>query len=127
MTPSCLSSRTTSSADRRRSPEMIGALLTFALLVALGFSGRRAWRRVRLRRAMLALPGARPENAIVVSDFDEIDREVRRRRCPCGGRYSVRGESSREHKGRRLRVLGIECGFCEQRMRLHFDISGLFH
>jgi len=98
-----------------------------ALLIALAFSGRRAYRRLRLRRALVALPGARADNAIVATGFDEIDEETRRRHCPCGGRYHVNGESTREDGGRRLRVVRLECRFCEQRIRLYFDISGLFH
>lgn len=106
---------------------MIGLLMAFALVLALAFSGRRLYRRQRLRRALLALPGARSENAMVVGSFEEIDAEVQRRRCPCGGRYDVRGESSRNEGGRRLRVIGLECRFCEQRMRLFFDVTGFFH
>ena len=101
--------------------------MTLALVVALAFSGRRLYRRLRLRRALMALPGARPENAMVVDSFEEIDAEAKRRRCPCGGRYDVRGESSRQDGQRRLRVIGLECKFCEQRVRLFFDVTGFFH
>ena len=106
---------------------MIGFLMALALVVALAFSGRRFVRRTRLRRAMLALPGARVENAMPVGSFEEVDAEVRRRRCPCGGRYDVRGESSREEGGKRVRVMGLECKFCEKQVRLFFDVTGMFH
>jgi hypothetical protein len=101
--------------------------MALALVVALAVSGRRLYRRLRLHRALLALPGARPENAVVVGSFEEIDAETKRRHCPCGGRYDVRGESSRETGGRRLRVIGLECRFCERQVRLFFDVTGLFH
>ncbi len=106
---------------------MIGLFMALALVVALAFSGRRFYRRARLRRALLALPGARAENAVVVGSFEEIDAEIQRRRCPCGGRYDIRGESSRETDGRRLRVIGVECRFCEKQMWLFFDVTGLLH
>jgi hypothetical protein len=106
---------------------MIGLFMALALVVALTFSGRRLYRRMRLRRALLALPGARSENAVVVGSFEEVDAETERRRCPCGGRYDVRGESSRETDGRRLRVIGLECRFCEKQVRLFFDVTGLLH
>lgn len=101
--------------------------MALALIVALAFSGRRLYRRTRLRRALLALPGARPENAMVVHSFEEIDAETRRRHCPCGGRYDVRGESSRDTRDGRLRVIGLECRFCEKQIRLFFNVTEMFH
>ena len=84
-------------------------------------------RRAALRRKLAAFPGARADNAIVADSFDTIDAEVARRRCHCGGRYDVKGESSAARGGRRLRAVGLECKFCEERIRVYFDVSGLFH
>lgn len=106
---------------------MTGVVLTLALLVALAFAGRRAFRRVSVRKRLAALPGMSRETAIPVTDFDEIESHVARLRCPCGGRYDLKGESSGEHDGRRYRTAGIECRFCEERRRLFFDVTGMFH
>jgi len=104
-----------------------GFLIAAALVVALAVSGRRWWRRRRLRAKLLALPAMQPETAIVVSDFEEIEREVARRRCPCGGRFDNKGESSRADGDKRLRVVRLECRFCEERSRIYFDVSTMFH
>lgn len=68
-----------------------------------------------------------PATAIAIQSFDEIGEHVRRLRCPCGGRYEMKGESSTERDGRRLRTAGIECVFCEERVRVFFDVTGMFH
>jgi hypothetical protein len=104
-----------------------GLLIGLALAVALGVTGRRWWRRRRLRGKLLALPAMQPDTAMPVADFDEIEREVVRRRCPCGGRFDNKGESSKAHGDKRLRVVRLECRFCEERSRIYFDVSGMFH
>jgi hypothetical protein len=104
-----------------------GFLIAAALVVALGVTGRRWWRRRRLRRKLLALPAMRPETAMLVSDFSEIEAEVTRRRCPCGGRFDHKGESSKRSGDKQLRVVRLECRFCEERSRIYFDVSRMFH
>jgi len=106
---------------------LTGIAIALALLVALAVSARRWTRRAALRRALLALPGARKENPVAVDSFASIGAEVALRRCPCGGRYDDKGESSLEYDGRRLRVVRLECKFCEERIRLYFDVTSLFH
>jgi hypothetical protein len=106
---------------------VIGFLLTAALLLALAFSARRLWLRRRLARLMSRLPGGRPDSALSVGSFDEIDEQIRTRRCPCGGRYEVRGEGSRAVEASRLRVVRVECGTCENEASVYFDVTGLFH
>jgi len=106
---------------------MLGFFIAIALLLALGFSARRLWLRRRLLRLMRALPGGTPENAIVVASFAEIDDHVRARRCACGGRVEVLGEGSRALERTRLRVIHVECGICERRAEMYFDVTGLFH
>lgn len=64
---------------------------------------------------------------MAVGSFEEIGLEVAARRCPCGGRYENKGESSVEHEGKRLRVARLECRFCEERIRLYFDVTAMFH
>lgn len=105
----------------------MGIALTLALLIALAVAGWRVVRRLRLRRRLAALPGARPENAVSVGDFEEIDEEIRRRRCVCGGRYDSHGESSFESGSQRLRVAALECRMCERRTRVYFDVSSIYH
>jgi hypothetical protein len=106
---------------------MIGLLLTLALLLALAFSARRLWLRRRLARLLGSLPGGRANSALTVRSFDEIDDQIRARRCPCGGRYEVRGEGSRAVRASRLRVVHVECGTCENEASVYFDVTGLFH
>jgi hypothetical protein len=106
---------------------MTGLVIALALIVALAFAGRRAFRRMSVRKRLAALPGMSRETAISVADFDDIELHVARLRCPCGGRYDLKGESSRELDGRRYRTAGIECRFCEERLRIFFDVTGLFH
>lgn len=84
-------------------------------------------RRAALRRALLSLPGSRKDNAIVVDSFEDIEVAVAARRCLCCGRYQNKGESSAVHDGKRLRVVRLECTFCEERIRLYFDVTSLFH
>lgn len=106
---------------------MAGTLIALALVAALAVAGARRLRRARAARKTAALPGMSAATAIEISDFDEIAEHVRRLRCPCGGRYELKGESSRESGGRRLRTAGIECVFCEERVRVFFDVTGMFH
>lgn len=106
---------------------MSGFLIAAALVVALAVTGRKWWRRRRLRSKLLALPAMQPDTAMPVSDFDEIEREVAKRRCPCGGRFDNKGESSKTLGNRRLRIVRLECRFCEERSRIYFDVSTLFH
>lgn len=106
---------------------MLGLAITVALLLALAFSGRRLWLRRRFARLLASVEGGAPHNAVRVDSFGDIDDEVRERRCPCGGRYEVHGEGSREHGGRRLRVLRVECSSCERRGEMFFDVTELFH
>ena len=106
---------------------MLTLAIAIALLVALAFSARRLWRRRRLARLLGQLPGGSTRNALSVGSFEEIDDKIRARRCPCGGRYEVRGEGSRQLGDRRLRVVRVECGICENDANVHFDVTELFH
>lgn len=106
---------------------MTGLALTLALLLALGAAGRRFARKRSANKRLLALPGMQPSNALPVASFDEIEAEVSRRRCPCGGRYSNRGESTKQDGDRRLRVVALECRFCEERLRVFFDLTRAYH
>jgi len=103
---------------------MAGLALTLALLLALGFSARRALRRRALR---LALPGGSAETSIDVDDFDAIDEGVRARPCTCGGILEAHGERSETSGDRRFRVVQAECRRCEQRVSLWFDVTRMYH
>jgi hypothetical protein len=106
---------------------VLGLFLTLALVLALAFAGHRWQRRARMRRRLAALPGGSVETALAAESFSAIDEEIRRRRCPCGGRFDAYGEGSREDGGSRLRVISIECRFCERQSRVFFDVTGLYH
>jgi hypothetical protein len=107
---------------------VLGLLIGLALVAALAFTGARWLRRARLRRRLESLPGGSTATAIEVSSFDDIDAELRKRRCHhCGSRYDAWGEGSTSSGARRLRTVNLECRLCERRMRVHFDVSRLFH
>ena len=106
---------------------MVRVLVTLALLVALAATGQRWHKRRRLRRLLLQLPGASADNATAVASFDAIAEHVHQRRCPCGGRYDAFGEGSQTTDGRRLRVVQLECRFCERQTRMYFDVTTVFH
>jgi hypothetical protein len=106
---------------------MLGVFIAVALLLALAFSGRRVWLRRRLVRLMRALPGGKPESAVEIASFGDIDDCIRGRRCACGGRFEVLGEGSRLRERARLRVIRLECGTCERETLMYFDVTRLFH
>ena len=106
---------------------MLGLAIAIALVVALAFSARRLSRKRRLARLMSQLPGGHARNALHVVSFEDIDERIRARRCPCGGRYEVRGEGSRVFREKRLRVVRVECVTCENEASVHFDVTELFH
>ena len=106
---------------------MLGFFIAIALLLALAFSARRVWLRRRLVRLMRALPGGKPESAIAIWSFGDVDDHVRARRCACGGRFDVLGEGSRVVERARLRVVRLECGTCERKTEMYFDVTGMFH
>jgi hypothetical protein len=106
---------------------VIGLALTTALLLALGVTALRMLRRHRIRAVAATLPGARPDTAIRVRDFTEIDAALRARRCICGGFLSSLGERSARDGDRVLRVVRAECGRCENEQTVYFDTSVLVH
>ena len=106
---------------------MIGLALTTALLLALAATALRVLRRRRIRAVAATLPGARPDNAIHVADFNEIAAALRARRCICGGFLASLGERSARDGNRLLRVVRAECGRCENEQTVYFDTSTTLH
>lgn len=106
---------------------MSGLVLTLALLVALSVVGARAWRRRRRRLALAALPGGSRATALEVEAFSEIEEDLGRRQCACGGRLASHGERSENDGERILRVVAIECGRCEERGHVWFDATRAYH
>jgi hypothetical protein len=85
------------------------------------------WRRWSDRRAARREPGATLALPIVVSGFDEIDAALEFRECDCGGALTVSGETSRETKRRRYRIVRLVCAECEREHQVHFDVTAVFH
>jgi len=102
----------------------MGLVLALALLVALAAVAWKAWQR---RAAERRRPGGRPETALLVHDFGDIDTACRLQTCSCGGLFVERGEGPVQHQGRPLRLVTLECGRCERERRLYFDLSELRH
>ncbi len=100
--------------------------IQLALLAALAIVALRALRRARAKRRLAQLPAGSAATAMAVGSFVEIDEEIARRRCGCGGRLKSCGETSYERQGRRLRAVTVECVRCERRFRLYFDVTMLF-
>ena len=105
----------------------MGLALTAVLLLALGFSGYRFFSRRSHQSRWRRLPGGSPESAMPVSSFDELDSELTRRRCHCGGRYDRHGEGPVGAEGRVLRSVAVECRRCEERTRVYFDLTVVYH
>lgn len=105
----------------------MGLALTIALLLAIGFSGYRFLGRRSLVRRQQRLPGGSMETALPVSSFDEIDGELVRRRCHCGGRYDRHGEGPVGGPGAMVRAVAVECRRCEERSRVYFDLVAVYH
>lgn len=101
-----------------------GAFIAIALLAAIGALLRK---RLLARREERMRPGATADTAIVVRRFDELDREVARQTCRCGGPLRVLGEGSPPSGGRRLRVLTLGCDDCGGERRTFFDVTAAFH
>ena len=65
------------------------------------------------------------ENAIYIRSFTEMDEEVRRRWCSCGGFLELEGEGTREDGGKRFRVARMRCHECEEAADVFFDTTDL--
>lgn len=103
---------------------MIGELLGLAALIAvLGVAARRLRSRAEARRR----PGATLRLPVAVTRFDEIDAAVQERVCPCGGGFTVAGETSRAIGGRRYRIARLVCTACEREEFMYFDVTLAFH
>lgn len=85
------------------------------------------WRRFSDRRAARREPGATIALPIAVDGFDEIDAALEFRKCDCGGALSVSGETSRQTKQRRYRIVRLVCTECEREQQVHFDVTAVFH
>jgi hypothetical protein len=103
---------------------MMGLVFALALVVTLSVL---AWRKWQQRAVERSRPGARPETALAVHDFGDIDMACRAQVCECGGLFAERGEGPVEFAGRPLRTVTLECGRCERQRRLYFDLSELRH
>jgi hypothetical protein len=101
------------------SSAMIDLLIVPTLVLVIAGLAWRSWRR---RAAECALPGRSPETAICVRDYSEIDVTVGLERCPCGGRFVVRGEGPVRARGSGLRMTRIECRRCARERVLYFDL-----
>lgn len=86
-----------------------------------------SWRYLSDRRAARREPGATIALPIAVRGFDEIDAALEFRACDCGGPLSVSGETSRQTRQRRYRVVRLVCTECEREHLVHFDVTAVFH
>jgi hypothetical protein len=102
---------------------MSGLLIGMAVLAAVLAV---AWRNLQRVRRERSRPGATAGNAITVRRFDEIDASVSGRRCRCGGKLRLSGESSSESGGRRLRLVRLQCLECDRNHTVHFDVTEIF-
>ena len=67
-------------------------------------------------------PGASSANPIAIAHFDEINAVVALRRCPCRGRFRLRGEGPVGSDGR-IRQVRSECNECGREEVLFFDLA----
>ena len=100
----------------------MGSLLGVAALIAAVAVGARVLRR---RAREWSRPGRDPDRPIAIADYGEMDLAVAAQTCPCGGRYTVRGEGPGSTPGRR--VAHLECRRCEREAWMYFDVSQVRH
>jgi hypothetical protein len=99
----------------------MGALLGLVAVTVGIILGLRAMQRRAVARAQ---PGRTAEQPIPITDYGEMDLAVRLQSCPCGGRYSIRGEGPAADG---LRVAQLECRRCEREVSMYFDVRGVLH
>jgi hypothetical protein len=103
---------------------MTGLLLGLAVLAAVVAVG---WRSLRRQRERLRRPGATTRLPIAVSGFDEIDADLQERRCDCGAPFVLRGETSRQTRQHRYRIVRLVCPECDVEELVHYDVTAVFH
>lgn len=104
---------------------MVLPLLALVVTIAVIATWLRKARRSRERRALGELPGGSPERPVAIRSFAEMDQEIDRRHCPCGARFALAGEGSREIGDRRFRVAQLRCPACEEETFVFFETTGL--
>jgi hypothetical protein len=102
-------------------------LLALTAVVAVAAVGIRRVRLARRWRSTREGPGSSPERSIPVRSWSEIDAALGARACPCGGRYELTGEGTRETGGHRYRVARLVCQACEIGQEVFFDTTELLH
>jgi hypothetical protein len=103
---------------------MAGLLIGLAVIAAVVAVW---WRRRSDTRAARRIPGATVNLPIAVRSFDEIDAALDTRRCDCGELLTLSGETSRQTKHRRFRIVRLVCPDCEREYLVHFDVTAVFH
>ena len=106
---------------------MSGLLIGLAVIAAVLAVGRRRLDRARLRRAARTRAGTSPTNVIAVRSFADIDDELARRWCHCGGYLERTGEGSRQLGERRFRIARLACQECEAVDEVFFDTTDIVH
>lgn len=103
---------------------MTSLLFALAVLAATSvwiFRKARTWFATQEARKA---PGATIENPICVGSFDAIEETIEARVCgACGGRLINLGESSAREGEQLFRVVRLECGDCEERGWIHFNVT----
>ena len=85
------------------------------------------WRWYSEKRAERRQPGATISLPIAVASFDEIDSDLEERRCQCGSHLSLSGETSRQVRQRRYRIVRLLCPECDKEYQVYFDVTTVFH
>jgi len=104
---------------------MITIFFVLAIVAAVAAVGWKKYAKARARRASFQGPGSSPEEAIPIRSFDDMDAQIRHRRCHCGAFLSLAGEGTRASGERRLRVARLVCDDCEESREVFFDTSAL--
>lgn len=101
---------------------MTSLLIAIAVSIVVAIVLVRGVRRYLIERR---LPGRSAQTAIRIEDYSDIDVAVRMESCPCGGRFTVRGEGPTRRNERPLRVAYLECRACNRERRMYFDLTAL--
>jgi hypothetical protein len=103
---------------------MTGALIGAVVIAAVVAVW---WRRFRQSQTERRQPGATISLPIVVRGFDEIDAELEDRRCRCGAPLALMGETSRQLRQHRYRIVRMLCPECDREYQVYFDVTTVFH
>ncbi len=103
--------------------DLLLAALLLALTVWTARGVRRRWLKRRLASVRASLPGYSADHPLVLTSRHVLDDAVAAARCPCGGRVTPLGETTRLG----LRVVRGRCVECDDDVDLYFVLPRMLN